>query len=125
MQNVVTLLAPLTQARDVKAGETVGYDAEWTAKRDSRLATLSLGYADGILRSGWQKGERRMQALAGRVRCLRLRVGALAVQLRQHLLQRAGAAGRRDQRVRGRPPRVLGGGLGGAPCGRAPLVALL
>jgi alanine racemase len=61
MQGVVTLSVPVIQASDVKNGETVGYNAEWTAKRDSRIAVLSLGYADGILRSGFRMNEPGLQ----------------------------------------------------------------
>jgi len=52
MQNVVTLQAPVLQVKEALAGETVGYHATWTAKRDSKLITLPVGYADGYLRSG-------------------------------------------------------------------------
>lgn len=45
---VVHLYAPILQVRDVKKGETVGYGATHTAIRNSRIATLPLGYADGI-----------------------------------------------------------------------------
>jgi alanine racemase len=37
--------------RDVPAGAQVGYGARWTAARPSRIATVSVGYADGYLRS--------------------------------------------------------------------------
>ncbi len=47
---VVTLDLPVIQCRDVAPGETVGYSRGWTAERPSRIATLSAGYADGILR---------------------------------------------------------------------------
>ena len=50
MRAVVTLEAPILQVRDVGAGETVGYNNQWTAKRPSRVATIALGYADGIPR---------------------------------------------------------------------------
>jgi alanine racemase len=33
--------------RDVKCGESVGYGGRWVAQRDSRIATLPVGYADG------------------------------------------------------------------------------
>jgi alanine racemase len=52
MQNVVTLQAPVLQVKNAQAGETVGYHATWTAKRQSRIITLPVGYADGYLRSG-------------------------------------------------------------------------
>jgi len=48
---VAHLDLPVVQIRDVDAGETVGYGNAWTAPRDSRIATLSTGYADGILRA--------------------------------------------------------------------------
>jgi len=35
------------------AGATVGYGAEWTAQRESVVATLPLGYADGWTRAYW------------------------------------------------------------------------
>lgn len=38
------------QVRSVREGETVGYGATWTARRDSRIAVANMGYADGYLR---------------------------------------------------------------------------
>lgn len=51
MQTVVTLEARVVQLRDVAQGETVGYGANWTAQRPTRLAIISVGYADGFLRA--------------------------------------------------------------------------
>jgi len=48
---VVGLSIPVVQVRDVKPGETVGYSATWTAARQSRIATLAAGYADGLIRA--------------------------------------------------------------------------
>ena len=48
---VAHLDLPVVQIRNVEAGETVGYFNSWTAQRDSRIATLAAGYADGILRA--------------------------------------------------------------------------
>ncbi|ARJ70522.1 alanine racemase [Paracoccus contaminans] len=48
---VVTLSLDVIQARWVDPGETVGYGCAWTAPRRSRIATLSAGYADGLLRA--------------------------------------------------------------------------
>ncbi len=45
---VATLLAPILQVRWVKAGETLGYNATFTAPRDMRIAIVGAGYADGI-----------------------------------------------------------------------------
>ena len=47
---VVSLSLPIIQTRDVLAGESVGYGNTWIAERDRRIATVSCGYADGILR---------------------------------------------------------------------------
>lgn len=47
---VVTLDIPVIQIRDVAVGETVGYGNTWAARSPSRVATISAGYADGILR---------------------------------------------------------------------------
>ena len=50
MRPVVTLYATILQLREVKRGESVGYGATWTAQKDSRIAILGLGYADGLFR---------------------------------------------------------------------------
>jgi alanine racemase len=48
---VVSLVIPVIQIRDVAEGETVGYSNTWTAQRPSRIATISAGYADGLIRA--------------------------------------------------------------------------
>ena len=48
---VATIEAQVLQVRDVPAGESVGYNATWTAARDSRVAIVNLGYADGYRRA--------------------------------------------------------------------------
>jgi alanine racemase len=48
---VVSLELPIIQIRDVLSGESVGYGNTWIAQRDSRIATVSCGYADGIIRA--------------------------------------------------------------------------
>jgi alanine racemase len=52
MRRVVELTGQVLQVRDVQQGETVGYNAAWTARRRSRIAVVALGYADGLLRAG-------------------------------------------------------------------------
>ncbi|MFH8652793.1 alanine racemase [Sphingomonas paucimobilis] len=43
--------AQILQRRHVPAGETVGYNATWTAPADTEVAILNLGYADGYRRA--------------------------------------------------------------------------
>lgn len=50
IRQVVYPEARILQVRDVRQGETVGYGATWTARRDSRVAIANMGYADGYLR---------------------------------------------------------------------------
>ncbi|RLD18273.1 MAG: alanine racemase, partial [Bacteroidetes bacterium] len=47
---VLTMSAKVSQVREIKKGETVGYGRSFTAKRDSVIATINAGYADGIPR---------------------------------------------------------------------------
>ncbi len=51
MRPVVTLTVAVQQTRWIEAGERCGYNAQWTAKRRTRLATLLVGYADGLPRA--------------------------------------------------------------------------
>lgn len=50
LQAAMSLTAQIIAVREVPAGDTVGYGASWTAARDSRIATVSCGYADGYPR---------------------------------------------------------------------------
>ena len=42
---------PIIQTREVDVGETVGYSNTWRAPTPRRIATVSAGYADGIIRA--------------------------------------------------------------------------
>ncbi|QIQ86090.1 alanine racemase [Erythrobacter sp.] len=48
---VARLRAKLIQCRDIEAGDSVGYNAEFTAPAPMRVGTVSMGYADGFLRA--------------------------------------------------------------------------
>ena len=54
---VVQLTIPIIQVRDVAVGETVGYGNTWVAQRPSRIATISAGYADGLIRAMGPKAQ--------------------------------------------------------------------
>ena len=48
--------AAILQVRDLSTGDSVGYNAMWTADRWVRAATVSIGYADGFLRARGRNG---------------------------------------------------------------------
>lgn len=56
LKTVAVMEAQILALRDVMAGESVGYGADWTARRQTRLAILGAGYADAILRSNFPGG---------------------------------------------------------------------
>lgn len=64
LQTVGTLTTTIAQLRHVKAGETVSYNRRGKITRDSLIATLRIGYADGFSRrlgngkgKVWVKGQ--------------------------------------------------------------------
>lgn len=71
LRPVMSLRAPVVALRRVRRGEAVGYAALYRARADTRIATLALGYADGVPVSAsgrgsvWLAGARR--PIAGRV----------------------------------------------------------
>ncbi|KWV92977.1 alanine racemase [Erythrobacter sp. YT30] len=51
IRQVAHVEAAILQTRTITAGDTVGYNAQFRAEKDMRVATVSLGYADGFMRS--------------------------------------------------------------------------
>jgi len=47
---VVTIRARVLSVRRLRKGESVSYNASWVAPRDTVVATLGIGYADGVRR---------------------------------------------------------------------------
>ena len=56
IRQVATPQAQVLQRRLVPAGQSVGYNATWTAAADTEAAIVNLGYADGYLRCFSGKG---------------------------------------------------------------------
>ena len=54
----------ITSVRTVRTGESVGYNATFTATRDMRIATIPAGYAEGVDRRLSNKGELLVGGLA-------------------------------------------------------------
>ncbi len=51
LKPVMTLRGEILQVRDIPADASLSYGATFTAKREMKVATISMGYADGIPRS--------------------------------------------------------------------------
>ena len=81
LQPVMTWKTRVLNVRDMVAGDTIGYNALFTAPRPMRLALLPVGYADGLRRAlsstnekpggwvmigGWD-GSRKRAAIVGRI----------------------------------------------------------
>lgn len=51
LRPAMTLKCPVALVRSVRAGEGVSYGHTWIAERDTTLALLPIGYADGVFRN--------------------------------------------------------------------------
>src|SRR6202000_1241175 len=70
MQPVVELKARIVQIRNIERGDSVGYGGTWTARRPTRLAIISAGYADGYFRAaGSNDGSRGAEVVIAGKRC--------------------------------------------------------
>jgi alanine racemase len=76
LQPVMSWKTRVIGLREVRAGDTVGYNAIFTAERPMRLALLPVGYSDGVRRElsgsnarpgGWVMVKGRRAAIVGRV----------------------------------------------------------
>ena len=50
-KNVLSLKAKIIQIESVEKGRSIGYGAKYITKKDSIIATLAIGYADGLPRN--------------------------------------------------------------------------
>ncbi len=55
LENVGILKSVISQIRTIDKGESVGYGRRFIAEKESKIATIPIGYADGIRRS-WGNG---------------------------------------------------------------------
>jgi alanine racemase len=70
MQGVVDLKARIVQLRNVERGDSVGYGGTWTARRPTKLAIVSTGYADGYFRAASANdGTRGAEVIVAGKRC--------------------------------------------------------
>ena len=50
LQNAVTFKTVISQISEIKHGDSIGYNRKYKAEKDTRIATIPVGYADGIPR---------------------------------------------------------------------------
>jgi alanine racemase len=57
LEPVLQLRARVAQVKTVVAGASIGYGRTWQAAGPARIATVSIGYADGVHRARANRGE--------------------------------------------------------------------
>lgn len=71
LKSVMKLMAKVVWLKKLAAGESIGYGRQFVAERDSIIATLPIGYADGYIRAYGAKGaveiNGRRAPIAGRI----------------------------------------------------------
>lgn len=48
LRNISRLITTISQIKNFEQGRTIGYCRKWTLTRNSRVAVISIGYADGL-----------------------------------------------------------------------------
>lgn len=62
---VSTLKTRISQVKTIPAGDSVGYNRRWVAQRESRIAIIPIGYADGLSRHlGYENGHIQINGVA-------------------------------------------------------------
>jgi alanine racemase len=62
IKQVMTLKTFVAHVRKVSSGHPISYGRRWTAEKDTKIAVIPLGYADGVRRGLTNKGEVLIQA---------------------------------------------------------------
>jgi alanine racemase len=75
LRPVMTIRTEVVAVRHLAKGEPIGYGWTWRARRPSRIATIPMGYADGLSRQLSNKGEVLIQGKRAPV------VGAVSMDL--------------------------------------------
>ena len=57
LKQVLSIKSKIINITNIKEGECVGYNRSFVAKKDMVVATIPLGYADGIFRSFSKRGK--------------------------------------------------------------------
>jgi alanine racemase len=56
LRPVMRVSSTLIATRELAVGQSVGYGSTWTAQRRSKVATIPMGYADGLARASSNRG---------------------------------------------------------------------
>ncbi len=56
LKPVMRVVSTVIAVRELAPGQSVGYGATWKADRSSRIATIPVGYADGLARASSNRG---------------------------------------------------------------------
>jgi Alr-MurF fusion protein len=56
LEETLTLKTHIAQIKELSEGESVGYGRRWVAPKATRIATVNMGYADGLRRDAAAKG---------------------------------------------------------------------
>ena len=51
LESPIKLISEVIQIHTLKAGETVGYNGKYRAEKETKIAVVSIGYADGIIKA--------------------------------------------------------------------------
>jgi len=50
LKSIISLKSEVIQINELRSGDTVGYNAAYRVNKDTRIAVVAIGYADGIIR---------------------------------------------------------------------------
>ena len=50
LETVTSLKTSISQIKTIRAGDSVGYNRAWVAQKETTIATIPIGYADGLSR---------------------------------------------------------------------------
>ena len=75
LRQVMRVRTEVISVRDLAVGEPVGYGALWKAPRASRIATVAMGYADGLSRQLSNRGHMLVRGMRAPI------VGAISMDM--------------------------------------------
>jgi alanine racemase len=93
LRPVMRVRTEVIALRDVEAGASVGYGATWTAPGPSRIATVPMGYADGLSRLLGNRGHVLVRGVRAPI------VGAVSMDMAMIDVTGIGGASVRDEVV--------------------------